>query len=108
MLLIESGSIDVFRKGKNDTLFSDSTEFKIFRYLQGSIIGDVSFLDGEERSAILKATEHTRCWRLRKSYYDQIKFEEPHLALSLLENVSKSLSVKIRNGNKMMFDQNLY
>ena len=108
LLLIESGSIDVFRKGKNDTLFSDSTEFKIFRYLQGSIIGDVSFLDGEERSAILKATEHTRCWRLRKSYYDQIKFEEPHLALSLLENVSKSLSVKIRNGNKMMFDQNLY
>ena len=97
--------MDVDQSAETDNSTTTKNDLKILRCLPGSLIGEVSFLDGQDRSANLKAVEHTQCQLLSKNSFQQLKTEDPNLALMLLENIAKCLSFKLRYSNKNLLEK---
>ena len=102
IILIQSGAIDVYADPISDKSKNINQNQILYRFLPGALLGEMSFLDGQKRSAGLKVVEDTECLLLSKSSYNDLKSEQPILALLLMENISKSLSRKLRNTNETL------
>lgn len=62
----------------------------------GDTFGEMSFLDGHVRSASLRASEDSELLLLTKGSYGGLVSDEPRLAVSLLEELCRVLSARVR------------
>jgi SulP family sulfate permease len=69
---------------------------RIFTYTSGTILGEVAFLDGSNRSAGVWAHENSEVLRLPFSQFQTIRTEHPEIATKLITNLSLELSRRLR------------
>lgn len=62
----------------------------------GSTFGEIAFLDGQPRSASLRATEEAEILLLTRSAYEALTSEEPALAVALLQQMCRCQSARLR------------
>lgn len=62
----------------------------------GDTFGEMSFLDGQPRSASLRAVEESEALVLTRESYERLIAEQPTLAVALLEQMCRSLSSRVR------------
>jgi len=93
----EGNSIFWTIRGKFDIKkYAFPTEQIILRTEPGEPIGELSFLDGENRSATVIALEDTEGVILTRERFDSLREKNPDLAFKLLMALSKILSFRLR------------
>jgi len=74
-----------------------SEENKVLATLsRGHVIGEMSVIDGERRSATAVAQTATTLLILQQVAYDKLVLERPDIAVCMLSRVAKSLSQRLR------------
>jgi len=90
MAIIVDGRVQIQK-----TTFND--EVKILTVLdRGKVIGEMSVIDGEPRSAAAVAEVSTTLLILHQKKYDELVEERPDVAVRLLRKIAKSLSQRLR------------
>jgi CRP-like cAMP-binding protein len=85
------GSLDV------TTARGDSLSLgPIATVLPGSVVGEIAFLDGRERSASVWAREPSRMFRLDSDAFQRLREQEPQLAADLLAAIGEILATRLR------------
>ncbi len=85
MFVIQSGCVSVVTSGLQDQ------ELVIDRYGPGEIVGELSMIDQEPRSAGVVAAEPTELLKLPRVAFLEVLLSQPNLALGVLHNLSTRL-----------------
>jgi len=104
-----SGDI-IIEKGQNDCFFGiivsgrvnvlhpneKNINERLFQLLPGMVVGEQSFFDGYPRSTTIQADSDGELLLLRKHDYDKLALSFPNVALNLVFQLAKMLSIRLR------------
>lgn len=90
--LVASGSVEVLKQRSQN-----SGQVVIARFERGSVIGEMSLVDGLPRSATVVATVLTKVYTLSKESFEFMTTSRKDLAIKTLLGVAKLLSLRLRN-----------
>ncbi len=93
MFVIRSGSVKIFKKIKNN-----ETTLAIVN--PGEFFGEMALLDGGARSAAAKAIEDVKALVITTKNFENLREKSPHVALSIMDVLVKTLSTRLRQANK--------
>jgi len=65
----------------------------------GAVIGEQAFLDGQPRSATLRALTDGEMVALSRDAFDLLSQREPELAMEVLMDLARTLSIRLRKAN---------
>jgi len=68
----------------------------------GDIFGDLAFLDGEPRSADVRAAEDSEAFIMTPASFDRLRLAHPRLALSFLLDLGRILSGRFRDISRLL------
>ncbi len=66
----------------------------------GAIFGEMALLDQGKRSADVQAREDLRCYQISSAAFERLKKDHPHIALMILDRLSKILVARLRLANE--------
>lgn len=69
---------------------------RLITFSAGTIFGEMALLDRKERSATVLADDDLVCLALSRARFDDLAADHPALALKLLANLGRELSLRIR------------
>ncbi len=92
LYLIASGTVEVQKQRSHG-----SGRVVIARFERGSIIGEMSLVDGMTRSATVVATNPTKVFTLSREVFEDIMNTRKELAIKVLLGMAKLLSLRLRN-----------
>ena len=69
---------------------------------EGSLFGEAALLDGRPRSASAQAVEETVVYELTREAMDEIAAREPAIAIRLMTNLARLLSLRMRETNEIL------
>jgi CRP/FNR family cyclic AMP-dependent transcriptional regulator len=93
MYVIKTGAVKILKKVKNQ-------ENTIAVLNPGEFFGEMALLDGQPRSAAVKATTDTTVFMVPLEGYQTLRKDNPHTALKLMDIIIKVLSNRLRQANK--------
>lgn len=73
---------------------------RIVTFSAGTIFGEMALLDQDARSATVFADEPMTCYAFSRESFAQIKLSSPSVAMTLLANLARELSHRIRLTNR--------
>lgn len=68
----------------------------------GDIFGDLAFLDGEPRSADVRAVEDSEAFIMTPASFDRLRLAHPRLALSFVLDLGRILSGRFRESSRLL------
>jgi hypothetical protein len=77
-------------------LHERDTQKRLFTYAPGTVFGEMSFLDGNPRSATVLASEKSFAKCLPYEQYRHLRREEPQIATKLMQNLALEISGRLR------------
>src|SRR5262249_32057300 len=75
---------------------------RLASYPRGTIFGEMALLDGQPRSATVTADNDVVCYVLSENAFNALVAERPSIAIRLLANVAKEISVRLRSATRMI------
>jgi SulP family sulfate permease len=75
---------------------------RIVTFSPGTAFGEFALLDSETRSATVIADEEVTCYVLERKAFDDLGKEHKDVALKLLTNLGRELSLRLRRANRML------
>jgi CRP-like cAMP-binding protein len=75
---------------------------RVASFSAGAIFGEVALLDHEPRSATVSADEELVCYVLDDARFRALVREHPSIAITLLTNLGRELSRRLRKANAMI------
>jgi len=93
MYVIKTGAVKIQKKVKNQ-------ENTIAVLNPGEFFGEMALLDGQPRSAAVRATTDTTVLMVSLEGYQALRKDSPHTALKLMDIIIKVLSNRLRQANK--------
>ncbi len=100
LYIVCEGTIKITMKAPDDSKREDSIELIGPR----NIFGEFSFVDGVNRSASARAQEESKIFVFSRQHFDMIVKQKPGIAFSILQNITRILTTKIRKTTKMWHD----
>ncbi len=73
---------------------------QLVSYHPGVVFGEMAFLDGAARSAMVRAETRVVCRELTRKDFDEIGTARPALKIQLLHNLLRVLSANLRKANR--------
>lgn len=98
MFLISRGTAEVtmsLKGGRRDRLAT---------LQQGTVFGEVAFLDGKPRTARVVATSELDTFELSRSEFERLRDDEPAVAVKVQAMLSRTLSGRLRAANRLMLE----
>lgn len=96
MLFILKGGADVRIPG------FDGRDVRVALYNQGSMVGEMGFLDGQPRSATVTAVSDLSVAVLDRSAFDRFATEHSSAARQILMHVAMELNARLRRTNRIL------
>jgi CRP-like cAMP-binding protein len=96
MLFILKGEADVRIPG------FDGRDVRVALYNQGSMVGEMGFLDGQPRSATVTAVSNLSVAVLDRSAFDRFASEHSSAARQILMHVAMELNARLRRTNRIL------
>ena len=93
MYIVKSGSVKILKVVKNQ-------ENTIAVLKAGEFFGEMALLDGQPRSATVKAIEPSECLVIADKAYMKMRADRPKTALKLMDIIIRVLSNRLRQANK--------
>jgi len=90
LCIIAEGSVNILKEDE------DGKNKVIANIPAGSIIGEMSIIDGSPRSASASAEEDTTLLVLDKASFEQMINEKPLLGVKLLMKIARDISLRLR------------
>ena len=87
---IVAGSVEVVKKDQN------RKEKLLTRVKRGRVLGEMSLLDGEPRSASCRAAQDTEIFVLTASEFENLCQKSPNTALILIRIIARTVSRRLR------------
>jgi MFS superfamily sulfate permease-like transporter len=84
-------------------LAGEDRETRLVTFAPGTVFGEIALLDTEPRSATVTADEPLVCYVLSSSDFDEIKSSHPAIAITLLTNLGRELSNRLRRVNRIIY-----
>jgi hypothetical protein len=97
LFIISKGTTSVKVK-----LAGQDREKRVASFSPGAVFGEVALLDREPRSATVTADEELVCYVLDEARFHALTREHPSIAVTLLTNLSRELSRRLRKANAMI------
>lgn len=91
LFLIRFGSVRIMLP------VDDAHTHHLATFSRGDFFGEMSFLDGEPRSADAIAFTDTELFVLSRSRFDSLSDEHKRLAINLLEGLARALAIRLRH-----------
>lgn len=92
LYFICSGYADVFQKVNEE-------DKRLSTICRGAIFGEMSLLDGKDRSATIKSRGEMRCYQMKRDALDMLEVKYPDIALKFISAISSELSKRLRIKN---------
>jgi SulP family sulfate permease len=77
-------------------------QVRLASYARGTIFGEMALLDRQPRSATVTAEGEVVCYVLSEEAFEALIAEHPLIAVRLLTNVARELSVRLRHATRMI------
>jgi glutaminase len=77
-------------------LKESSRRKRLVTFSPGVIIGEIAFLDGSPRSADVSADEDAEMLSMSIESFDELRRENPLLAMKLMESIARELGQRLR------------
>lgn len=106
-LAIRAGDVDrsiyVVAAGSFEVLVSTPNGPRSVAVIRvGDIFGDLAFLDGEPRSADVRAAEDSEAFIMTPASFDRLRVAHPRLALSFVLDLGRILSGRFRESSRLL------
>ncbi len=75
---------------------------RLVTFEEGSLFGEAALLDGRPRSATAQAVENTVVYELTRDALDEIAKHDPAIAIRLMTNLARLLSLRMRETNEIL------
>jgi anti-anti-sigma factor len=103
----EGDALYVILKGSASVRLSLPTgERRLVTFSPGTVFGEMALLDRERRSATVTADEPLACYVFRLESWNAFSRTHPAIAVKLLANLARAMSLRIREANRALFDRN--
>jgi SulP family sulfate permease len=110
-MLFEEGDTDrsvmLLRHGTADmsiTLPGSSRRHRVATASRGTVLGEVSFLDGRPRAAAAMATSPITAYELTYERFKSLAAEEPNIGVKILDGVARILAERLRRATDSIVD----
>ena len=80
-------------------------DLRLVTFSSGTVFGEMALLDHERRSATVTADETLVCLVLGRERFDRLGAEHPRIAMTILANMAREMSLRMRRANRALFDQ---
>lgn len=100
LILVLSGSANVLVRT------ATGQELRLAAVREGTLLGEVGFLDGAPRSATVRARGTLEIARLARTDFDRLGQSRPDLAQTLLSNIAIDLAARLRSTNALLTARN--
>ncbi len=77
---------------------------RLITFSPGTMFGEMALVDRERRSATVTADEPLTCYVFELASWDGFAESHPRIAMKLLANLARELSLRIRQANRSAFD----
>lgn len=78
-------------------------DIRLVTFSAGTVFGEVALLDTEVRSASVEADEELVCYVLEHEVFQQLSGSHPGIAVTLLRNLGRELSNRLRRANRVIY-----
>jgi CRP-like cAMP-binding protein len=78
-------------------------DIRLVTFAPGTVFGEVALLDTEVRSATVQADAELVCYVLEQEVFDQLALSHPAIAVTLLRNLGRELSNRLRRANRVIY-----
>jgi CRP-like cAMP-binding protein len=99
-MVIQAGESDrtlyIVAQGRLEVLLGDARVRRIATIETGSVVGEQVFLDGQPRSASVRALTDGKILRLSLEAFEIFAAHEPHLGMAFLFDLARILSLRLR------------
>jgi CRP-like cAMP-binding protein len=92
-------------RGRMDVLIDipgSNRKRQVSSLAEGTIFGEMGLLDGEKRSATVRATQASRCFSIGRDEFDALRREYPDIALLLMQNLGRQFAERLRLANNII------
>jgi SulP family sulfate permease len=97
-----SDELFIMMKGRASAYLEhhDGVRIRLTTFSRGTVFGELAILDAGPRSATVVADEDVECWVLRATAFAELSKTAPKIAMKLLTEVGRELSMRLRQANK--------
>jgi CRP-like cAMP-binding protein len=96
LCLLASGAVEI------SIIVPGGARARIVTFAEGSLFGDAAILDGRPRSATAQAVGPTVVYELTRAALSEIEAREPDIAIRLMTNLAKVLTIRMRDTNEIL------
>jgi CRP-like cAMP-binding protein len=97
LALVASGALEV----KRQTAFRD-TQIVVALLSEGSVVGELSLVDGQPRSATVVARVPSELIVLRRASLDALIRDQPEVGIVLLQELNRLLALRLRRATERL------
>jgi CRP-like cAMP-binding protein len=77
---------------------------RLVTFSPGTMFGEMALVDRERRSATVTADEPLTCYVFELASWNGFAQSHPRIAMKLLANLAREMSLRIRQANRSVFD----
>ncbi len=99
-IIIISGNVEVF------AINAHNERVKLAELFSGHIIGEVSFIDSQPRTANVIATSDVEVLLITQDMFEQLEKENISLAIKFIKEMEKLLTERLRDFDQLLIDFN--
>lgn len=99
--LLEEGTVSILSGAYDE--FSSS---RLATFGPGQFVGEMGYIDGNNRSATTRADTQVRALQLDKEAIATLTRHQPEIALKITRNIARELSHRVRNTSARLADEN--
>lgn len=102
----KDGSLYVVLSGTLEAVAhtSDKKKISLSSISEGEVFGELSFLDGKQRSATIQAVKDVELLQISREDFDNMRQEYPAIASKLIMDLARVVSLRLRNADKFIVD----
>jgi CRP/FNR family transcriptional regulator, cyclic AMP receptor protein len=96
LYLIREGEVEVLSPHSGDE-DDDSPENVVAVLPAGALFGEMAMVEGEPRSATVRARSEAKLWRIKKEYFEEIMNKDHIIAMKIYKKLTVILSQRLRD-----------
>ena len=89
-------------------LVREGGDRRLVTFSPGTVFGEMALLDRERRSATVTADGMLVCQVMQREDFEQLGNTHPRIGMTLLANIGREISMRLRNANQALAGSSSY